>query len=171
MIIGIDVDDTLVSSSESFDELLIRHNINFKKRFKDDWTQEEKDFIFGNYLEEVLVNAKLKEGAKEALDYLDELGYKLIIITARSNKYCKDIEDKTRDFIKQENLKISEVYFGRSKKSDLAKKLNLDLMIDDSLYVYNNMKEENIDCILFGDEIKSWKEVLDYIERKVKQNG
>lgn len=166
MIIGIDVDDTLVSSSESFDKVIKKYNVDFNKKFKDEWTQEERDFIFENYLKEILVNAPLKKGAKEVINYLDSLGYKLIIITARNNNHCKDIEEITREFIKKENIKISEVYFNQDKKSDLAKELNLDLMIDDSEYVYNNMKEDNIECILFGDKIKNWDEVLKYIERR-----
>ena len=170
MIIGIDIDDTLVSSSESFEQLIKKYNIDFKKKFKDKWTQEEKNFIYGNYLEEILMNAKIKDNAKEVLDYLDSLGCKLIIITARSNNYCKNIEAFTKEFVKKENLRISEIYFGQGKKSDIAKELKLDLMIDDSVYVYNNMKEDNIDCILFGDKIKDWKEVLEYIERKASSN-
>ena len=166
MIIGIDIDDTLVSSSESFDKVIKKYNVDFNKKFKDEWTQEERDFIFENYLKEILVNAPLKKGAKEVINYLDSLGYKLIIITARNNNHCKDIEKITREFIKKENIKISKFYFGQFKKSDLAKELNLDLMIDDSEYVYNNMKEDNIECILFGDKIKNWDEVLKYIERR-----
>lgn len=166
MVIGIDIDDTLVSSSESFELVKKKYNIDFKKKFQDRWTQEERDFIFKDYLEEILINAPLKEGAKEVIDYLNSLGYKLVIITARNNKHCKNIEEFTIEFLKKENIKVSEIYFGQWKKSDLAKKLNLDLMIDDSEYVYNNMKKDNIDCILFGDKIKSWKEVLEYIKRK-----
>lgn len=166
MIIGIDIDDTLVSTSESFDRVIKKYNVNFNKKIKDEWAHEERDFIFGNYLEEILVNAPLKKGVKEVLDYLHNLGYKLIIITARSNNYCENIEEKTLEMIKRENLKISEFYFNQDKKSDLARKLKLDLMIDDSEYVYNNMKEDNIDCILFGDKIKNWDEVLEYIERR-----
>ena len=33
------------------------------------------------------------------------------------------------------------------------------------------MKNDNIDCILFEDEIKTWEEVLEYIKRKEKENG
>lgn len=168
MIIGIDIDDTLFDTSESFDKLIKEYSINFYKKFNEKWTQEERDFIFRDYLEEILINAKLKADAKEVINHLSNLGYRLIIITARSNKHCNNIEQKTIEIIKRENLKINEFYFGQDKKSDLAKRLNLDLMIDDSLYVYNNMKEENIDCIHFGDKIKTWKEVLEYIERKVR---
>lgn len=166
MIIGIDIDDTLVSTSESFDNIIKKYNVDFKKKFKDVWSEEEKEFIFNNYLEEILKEAKTKEGAKEVLDYLDSLGYRLVIITARSNTHCKEIEEFTRELIKKENIKILEFYFGEDKKSDLAKKIHLDLMIDDSEYVYNNMKQENIDCILFGDKIQSWEEVLKYIKDK-----
>ena len=44
--------------------------------------------------------------------------------------------------------------------------LKLDLMIDDSKHVYENMKKEKIDCILFGDKIKTWDEVFEYIKEK-----
>ncbi|MBQ9072752.1 MAG: HAD hydrolase-like protein [Bacilli bacterium] len=166
MIIGIDVDDTLVSTSESFELVKKKHNLNFNKKFKDKFSKDEWNFICKNYLEETLKGAKLKEDAKEVLNYLNSLGYKLVIITARSNKYCKNIEEFTIEFLKKENIKISEFYFGKHKKSDLAKRLNLYLMIDDSEFVYKNMKKDNIDCILFGDKIKNWKEVLEYIKRE-----
>lgn len=166
MIIGIDIDDTLLNTSESFEEIKSKYNLVFNKKLKDKWTIEETKFIYENYLEEFLMKAKLKEGAKEVIDYLYSNGYKIIIITARNNNICKNIEEKTLKQIKKEGLKISEFYFRQIDKSDLGKKLNLDLMIDDNINVYNNMKRENIDCILFGDKIKTWKDVLEYIQRK-----
>lgn len=167
MRLGIDIDDTLVSTSESFDNVIKKHNINFKKKYHDEWTKEEQNFIFGNYLEEILLGAKIKEGAKKVLDYLYSQGHDLIIITARSNYHCKNIEKQTMEFIKNENLKVCDIYFHQNKKSDLAKKLKIDLMIDDSDYVYENMKKDGIKCIHFGDEIKTWDGVLEYI----KENG
>ena len=166
MLIGIDVDDTLVSSNESFARVIKKYNVDFKKDFRQKWTEEERKFIFKNYLKETLINAQLKDGAKEVINYLNSLGHKLIVITARNNNHCENIEEFTRDFIKKEGLKINEFYFKQSEKSDLAKELNLDLMIDDSSYIYNNMKKENIDCILFGDKVKTWEEVLEYIKDK-----
>ena len=119
MKIGIDIDDTLVSTSESFDEVVKKYNLDFKKKFKDTWTKEEKNFIFDNYLKEILMNAKLKENAKEVVNYLNDLGHKLVIITARGNKHCDGIEEFTKDFIELEKINISEIYFGEYKKSDL----------------------------------------------------
>lgn len=166
MTIGIDIDDTLVSTSESFENVKNKYKLDFNKKFKDKWTDSERKFIFDNYLEEILLGAKIKEGAKETLNYLKNKGYKLIVITARSSMFCEDIPKKTIEFLNQEQLGISEVYFSQNKKSDLAKQLNIDLMIDDSDYVYENMKNENIECILFGNKIKTWSEVLDYIKDK-----
>lgn len=164
MRIGIDIDDTLVSTSESFEEIKKKYNLVFSKKWHDDWTQSEMDLIFNKYLEEILLCAKFKKNAIEVVNYLYSLGHELIVITARTNKYCKIMKEKTLEILKREGLNISEVYFEQSKKSDLAKELNIDLMIDDSRYVYDNMQKDGINCILFGDKIKTWNEVLQYIK-------
>ena len=165
MRIGIDVDDTLVNSSKSFENIKKKYNLDFKKTFKDRWTKKEKDYIFDNYLKEILVNVELNEYAKEIIDELVKNGHELFIITARNNMNCDNIEMETINFINRNGIKINKFYFRQSKKSDIAKKLNLDLMIDDSLYVYENMKKENIDCILFGNKVKNWKDVMGYINK------
>ena len=164
MRIGIDIDDTLVSTSQSFDEVRKKYNIIFSKNWKDEWTKEEMNFIFNKYLEEILLGAKFKENSIEVVNHLHALGHELIVITARGNNYCKAMKEKTLEILKRKGLKISEIYFEQTKKSDLAKELNIDLMIDDSRYVYDNMKKDGIDCILFGDNIKTWNEVLKYIK-------
>lgn len=164
MRIGIDIDDTLVSTSESFDEIRKKYNIKFFKSWKDEWTQDERNFIFTKYLDEILLSAKFKENSIQIVNKLHDLGHELIVITARRNKYCETIEEKTLEILTEEGLKISKVYFGQTKKSDLAKELNIDLMVDDSRYVYGNMIKEGINCILFGDKIKTWNEVLKYIK-------
>jgi len=164
MRIGIDIDDTLVSTSESFDEVSKKYNINFSKSWKDEWTQEERDFIFKKYLDEILLGAKFKENSIEVVNQLHDLGHQLIVITARNNNYSKTMKGKTLEILQTKDLKISKVYFEQTKKSDLAKELNIDLMIDDSRYVYDNMKKDGIDCILFGDKIKTWNEVLEYVK-------
>lgn len=165
MRIGIDIDDTLVNSSKSFENVKVKYNLNFKKSFKDKWNEEEKSLIFNNFLREILVNVELNKGAKEVIAKLIADGHELFIITARSNRYCNSIEEDTIKLIKSNNINITKIYFGEDRKSDICKKLNIDLMIDDSLYVYENMKKENIDCILFGDKIKTWKEVMNYINK------
>jgi len=166
MRIGIDIDETLVDTSKSFDNVMKKYNVNFVKKYHDKWSKKEREIIFNNYLEEILTSATLKKDVKKVIGLLKSLGHELIIITARNNKYCNSIEETTKRFIEHENLNITEIYFGQNKKSDLAKKLKIDLMIDDDINVYNNMKKDGIDCILFGYKIKTWEDVLEYIKAK-----
>lgn len=165
MRIGIDMDETLVETEKSFKRIVNKYNLDIKCEYRNIWTKEEFK-ILSPFFTELLGNVELKEYAKEVIDELNRLGHELYVITARCNKYALGIEEKTLDLLNRNNLKFKEVYFGQYKKSDLAKKLKIDLMIDDNINVYNNMKKENIDCILFGDKINNWKGVLKYIERK-----
>ena len=81
-------------------------------------------------------------------------------------KACEIAEKAFRETLKIiKNLyNINEFYFGYFNKQDIANSLNLDLMIDDNISVYNSIKNVGIDCILFGDTIKTWDSVLKYIE-------
>ena len=110
------------------------------------------------------MGAKFKENSIQVVNQLHDLGHELIVITARSNNYCKRMKEQTIEILNENGLKISQIYFEQNKKSDLAKQLNIELMIDDSRYVYDNMKKDGINCILFGDKIKKWSEVLEYIK-------
>ena len=61
-----------------------------------------------------------------------------------------------------ENGYVQNVDTEYIKQDGIAIKVN-SLMIDDNKNVFNNMKKENIDCILFEDKIKNWNEVFEYI--------
>lgn len=169
MRIGIDIDDTLVNTSESFEKLKIKYDLNIKKKFNDKWDLEEREQILYKYLYEIIINAELKENAKEVINELSK-NNELFIITARNDKYNEKIPKETIEFFKKENINIDKFYFNDYEKASLAKSLNLDLMIDDRKSIYENMKNVNIDCILFGDKIKTWKEVLEYINSKEGNN-
>jgi hypothetical protein len=111
---------------------------------------------------------RLETNAQNYLKVLDELnnqGHEIIVITARTEENCNGIEENTKKLLEENNIKISKYYFAQYKKSDIAKKINLDLMIDDSINVYENMKKDNIDCILF-DEGKNWIDILEYVNKR-----
>ena len=163
MRIGIDVDETLVSSDEAFELVKKKYNIKFDKSFTQHWTKEECESILPLYGEEILKTSKFKDGAKEVLNYLSKSN-ELYVITARNNLYLKNAEEITKQTILDYGIKIDKFYFDQGNKADIAKKLKIDLMIDDSERIYNNMKSANIDCILFKN--KTWNDVLDYIESR-----
>lgn len=170
MRIGIDIDETLVNTEDSFKRIVDKYNLNIKCKYRDIWTKDEFSILYP-YFTEMLGNVNLKANAKEVIKKLTNLGHELYIITARSNKYSARIEDVTLDMLDKNSIVVKKVYFGEDKKSTLAKKLKLDLMIDDSVEVYKNMKKEGIECILFGDKIRNWKEILEYINRKERKDG
>ena len=170
MRIGIDIDETLVNTEDSFKRIVDKYNLNIKCKYRDIWTKDEFSILYP-YFTEMLGNVNLKANAKEVIRKLTDLGHELYIITARSNKYSARIEDVTLDMLDKNSIVVKKVYFGEDKKSTLAKKLKLDLMIDDSVEVYKNMKKEGIECILFGDKIRNWKEILEYINRKERNDG
>lgn len=170
MRIGIDIDETLVNTEDSFKRIVDKYNLNIKCKYRNIWTKDEFSILYP-YFTEMLGNVNLKANAKEVIEKLTNLGHEIYIITARSNKHSPRIEDVTLDMLDKNSIDVKKVYFGEDKKSTLAKKLKLDLMIDDSEYVYKNMLKEGIDCILFGDKIKTWDEVLDYINRKESKDG
>lgn len=170
MRIGIDIDETLVNTEDSFKRIVDKYNLNIKCKYRDIWTKDEFSILYP-YFTEMLGNVNLKANAKEVIRKLTDLGHELYIITARSNKYSARIEDVTLDMLDKNSIVVKKVYFGEDKKSTLAKKLKLDLMIDDSVEVYKNMKKEGIECILFGDKIRNWKEILEYINRKERKDG
>ena len=171
MRIGIDLDDTVVDSSKSFDRVMKKYNVPFYKSFKEKWTLKEAGFILSNYQEEIIRNAEVKDNAINIINYLNSLGHEIIVITARDNSYAEKIEDITIDFIINNNLNVAEIYFGEWEKAKLAKEIGIDLMIDDSHFVYNNMLEKGIECICFGDKIKTWKKVLKYVMKKEEEYG
>ncbi len=166
MRIGIDIDNTLVASNEYFEYIKKRDKLNFNKSYTVGWTKDECLDILPKYAEELIRNVKFMDNARFVLEYLRKKGHKLIIITARDNSYFKKSIETTKEVFKEKGIIIDEFYFGREEKSDIAKQVKIDLMIDDSVDVYKNMKKENIDCILFGDKIKNWIEVLEYIESR-----
>lgn len=165
MRIGIDIDETITETKESFYKIIKKYNIDYKDEYIN-WIHSDLYHEIVVHLDEMFIDLKLKEDVKEVLDYLSSEGHELIAITARSNYYSQNVIDITKKYILDNNLNISNIYFKQNKKSDIAKELKIDLMIDDSIDVYNNMKEEGIDCILFGDKIKTWKQVLEYIKAK-----
>lgn len=163
MRIGIDIDDTLLDTSKSFEKIIKKYNVNFSKKFNEFWTEKEKEYIYKNYLFEILVTALPKKDSISVIKKLKEYGHELYIITARGNKSCKNIEQETINIINN-IYGIDKFYFGYYKKADIADNLNIDLMIDDNFDVYNDMCLKGIKCILFGDKISNWNEILKFIE-------
>ena len=114
---------------------------------------ESTDGIFSSYMH-MLHYLQSGEGLPETVQYITlcetynangefwfgvwkrgENGYPEEVMDGSTTK--EEQEAVMEEFLETYNLAINSGF----------KNINIDLMIDDSNYVYNNMKEEKIDCI------------------------
>lgn len=173
MRIGIDMDDTVCNTKES----LIKYSKTFCEYnsldYDDLWHNETNKNIFLNtHLRKIYETATLKENSQEVLNKLKNTGHNLYIITARSNTYINDIESIIKEYLKNKNIDVDYIIINAKDKVDACIKNNIDIMIDDNLYNYNSLINNNIKTILFDDSnkhqgvkmrINNWKEIFKFI--------
>ena len=165
MRIAIDFDDTIVDTTKKVREYLNRYNL---EEFED---IEEKTKFYIKHIDDITKDLELKPYAKEVLNELSK-NNELYIITARSDYYSKNVKPLTKEFIKNNNLPIKDIYFDcfEEGKAIMCDKLNIDLFIDD--YINNCLEAKNrgIKVLLFNseyeglDNVNSWLDVLKYVK-------
>lgn len=171
MIIGIDIDDTITKTSE-----MAAYNLSLFDSRSTDYHSLPKDRyeeFMRKYQAVGLKSAEIKEGVKEAFDYLNNNGFKIVIVTARDNKYSLEVKDITVDYLKRHGLKYDKIIFGQSLKGECAKKENIDIFIDDKETVLDDVARYNIETIKISsvksDKHKTfanWSDIIDYIKCK-----
>ena len=115
---------------------------------------------------------ELVAGVREAFNYFHENNDKIVIITARNNKYYHGSIKDTLAFLSQNNLKYDKIYFKQSKKGKKAYKENIDLFIDDKEQVLDNVSKYGIKCLCMNQSSKypsfqNWYEILEYLKKEV----
>lgn len=178
MRIGIDIDDTVVNTTDSFFSVMKKYDIDEELYYKEFNNPERLEFLY-KYHDEIILNTKLKDNVVEVLNELNSLGHKIYVITARNHEFGKYSISNIFDLIEKYKLPIEEVYYDKPKKYDVCKELNIDLMIDDSEYVCEYLKNNNINYLMFDSlsnknsnlkRVHNWNEVLEYI-KKEGENG
>ena len=174
MNIGVDMDNTICSTSEKIleyeEKFLIQKNVDNKKL----WDNEEiRNEFLNTYLEKIYEEALLKNYVKDVFDELRKGGNKIYIITARSEKYVYDIFDSIKKYLNKYDILVDGVFINAKDKVDVCLDEHIDLMIEDSLYNYNKLMDNNIFTILFDENcnnldidnrVSSWKEVISKID-------
>lgn len=155
MNIGIDIDDTI---SETFETLLpyaqkyTIEDLNRESKVKIDsnctnhfyilytngWSEEEAKKFWLKYYAEILKKVNIKKFAAETINRLKEKGHKIYLITARWDMPNDDINQITKEWLKENNVLYDKLFTNASDKLKLIKENNIDLFIDDS---FNNCKD------------------------------
>ena len=167
MRIAIDFDDTIVDTTKKVREYLNRYNL---EEFED---IEEKTKFYIKHIDDITKDLELKPYAKEVLNELSK-NNELYIITARSDYYSKNVKPLTKEFIKNNNLPIKDIYFDcfEEGKAIMCDKLNIDLFIDDYINNCLEVKNRGIKVLLFNseyeglDNVNSWLDVLKYVRSR-----
>lgn len=187
MVIGIDIDGVILdfertvnNRAEMYDLFELHKNgITKKQEFysinRYDWTKDERDYFIANYLVSATKEAPLMPGAKEGMDFLHQQGFRIEIITARGT-LNRNIKKAALDALKKYDIHYDDIHFEVEEKVSLAKKLNVQLMLEDNPNTCQKFIDAKIPVIYFRDknsrklkeneylkEVSNWGDVCRYL--------
>lgn len=178
MKIGIDIDDTLASTSEILMDIIKKDKTvdwnnplnNIKDILRGNVQTEDAQKFFKSLKSDLADKVLIKDGAKEAIDKLVEAGHKIYIITARDESLIPNAFEISEKFLKDNEIKFEELYVGIYNKASFCFAHQIDVMIDDSLEICEDMVETSTKPLLFTsivnqdfetdvERVNSWKEI------------
>lgn len=164
MNIGIDFDNTLVNTKEITKKYLdIYYPNNNLKSYHDLPEEEVVSFLSKTYID-ILNDLSILPNARETLDFLRKNGCKLILITARGDRYIESdkAEALLKDFFKKKNIVFDDEVYCATHKVEACIEKNIDIMIDDLDYLLSEIVNENIKVLKFGNYSEKYPYALDW---------
>lgn len=169
-VIGIDIDSTITKTGKKAHECLKEYAPGYK--LVRDLPEERQQEFLDLYEGYIHKTCELKEGVKEAFDYLKKNKYKIVIITARNKKHCKKQKSITKKYFKEHNLSYDKILFNKTFKGKPAFKNKCKIFIDDKESNLDDINNYGIECIKFGEEsskykfFNDWYEIIEYLKQK-----
>ena len=156
------------------DGIVNRNEHYLRNRYN--WTEEERMDFVNRYFLELSKITPLVPGAKTIINMLKKEGNELIIISARGGM-IEEMTDVAVEKFEEENLTFNKYYWKQEDKLEVAKRENIDVMIDDSYDVCKKLSSNGIRTIYFRDkemklleqneylkEVSNWGEIYRYIK-------
>ena len=169
MRIGIDLDDTITNSSDIFVEYAkkynkkksINHEINIEEldqQLAFGWNHSNQEKFREEYLEKVLRNVSPHKNVVEVLKNISKKGNEIVIITARSNTELEDMEDITKEWLKEHNIKYHKLIMDSKEKDVVCAQEKINVFIDDNINICQKVYEKlKIPVFLFSTRYNSKK--------------
>lgn len=173
MKIGIDIDDTTVVTIKSMikygnifnEEVLKRPLVNFnfgeiKDRYYMNalfgWSEETKFEFFDMYYKNVLEDCEPLPNASKVITKLKEEGNEIFFISSRITtiKGC-NAEQITIDSFNKNKIPFDKVIIGAYNKLEYCLNNNIEVFVDDSLEVLQELSKHGIRCYLMTSPINS----------------
>lgn len=192
MKIGIDIDNTITNTlpvlkkyCQMYNDTVVNRNLTMHEDGVAsynlyDWTQEENMNFCIKYLEEIVLQAKIKEHAKEVIQKLKNEGHVINIISSRAFPMFKTPYETTEKFLEDNGIVYDKLLVGKIEKRSSCIENEFDVLIEDeSKYILE--MSEFIPVIVFDEiynkecvgkniiRVNDWSEIYDKI--KEIENG
>ena len=132
------------------------------------WSDLEKEEFFQKYRIKAIEKATIRKNAKKVLQKLIDLGYQIIIITARSPKYYNDPYEYTKKWLEKNKVPYTKLIVDSSNKLDICLRENVSIFVDDMpnncLEVKNNSKIKVYMMDNGNNFCKDIPKIKDYLE-------
>jgi HAD superfamily hydrolase (TIGR01509 family) len=162
--IGIDIDNTLVRTEDEITKYKNKYPERCEQQIQEDGTEVTmiKEEYFKDALDYAIKNAKLNPNVIPALNELKEKGYRLVVITARSDNYILAGALKTsQQTLSQYNIPHDKLVTHAGNKVDACIENCVDIMIDDLIKTCEAVNAYGINTIIMNTERNRNKEVED----------
>ena len=193
MKIGIDIDNVI----SNFNDELLKEYIIHDKEIKGNgivnkneyitkmfnWTDEEEKRFYKENIERIAINLKPIKDSVKYINKLKEIGCKIYIITGRDNGDYSNPYSMTVNWLKKYNIYYDELFivdsYNSHTKTEICLKNNIDIMIDDSKRICEDIKRHGITAFLMDTpynrdtnefiRVHTWKEIYKMINRYNKK--
>lgn len=159
MKIGIDIDGVLTNYENfirvygtkfNYEENIEMKNLDFSKYDEQEtynWTNEQYEKFWNQYLEWYATKYPAREYSSEILKILKNRGNQIIIITARNNEGLpkerhQEMKQLVKQWLKENDIIYDKLIFSESSKLKICMEEKIDVMIDDSPYVLEELKND-----------------------------
>ena len=106
-----------------------------------DWTPDENMDFCLRYLEEIVLQARIKEHAKEEINKLKNQGHKIYIISSRATPMFKTPFETTEKFLREHEIVYDKLLVGRVEKKSSCIENGLDVLMEDEPQYINEMAQ------------------------------
>ncbi len=175
MKIGIDIDETVLSTYSSVLDYARKYALGINSNNYDDLNDKEVYSFLNKHIYEIQMNAELKPGAARVIRLLKEEGFEIIFITARGKKLNYNYEKVTKEYFMKYNIPYDKIHYRCSKKGKIAKKEKIDIFIDDKINNLDDVAKYGIECLHFVKNLKTnskykkfndWEDILIYLSQR-----
>lgn len=190
MIIGLDIDNVIADLDETYLKYFLEEDKNkrgsgiINKNARHitegmfDWSEQEIIDFISDKMDEMGKELKVIPGAKDYINRLRKDNHQIYLLTHRKNRYWKDPENITKQWLKKNEIYFDKLIFTKTTdKSSECMEYNVDLIFDDSVSNCKSLIKAGIPCYIFktryNEKYKNglkmahnWKDVYDIVSKK-----